>query len=83
MPPRRLAVRSTGIPSPDHGGRPSAGGHVPWWVWVLVLWGVLGTLLAVSVGKVIQAADRRELRGQLPAREDGEDVASPAGRRAS
>jgi hypothetical protein len=55
---------------------------VPWWVWALLLWVVLGTALAVSVGKVVEAADRRELRGQVPAR-DGEEQAPPAGRRAS
>jgi hypothetical protein len=56
---------------------------VPWWVWVLVLWAVLGTALAVSVGRVVKAADRRELRGQRPVREDDDEKASPARRQAS
>jgi hypothetical protein len=55
---------------------------VPWWVWALVLWAVLGTALAVSVGKVVRAADRRELRGQGPARDDDEQT-PPVRRRAS
>ena len=55
---------------------------MPWWVWVIALWVVLGTALAVSVGKVVKAADRRELRGQTPARAD-EEEAPPEGRRAS
>lgn len=50
---------------------------MPWWMWALLLWGVLGTPLAVSGGKVVRAADRRELRGQVPARDD--EQAPPAG----
>jgi hypothetical protein len=55
---------------------------VPWWVWALVLWAVLGTALAVSVGKVVKAADRRELKGQVRSR-DEDERAPPEGRRAS
>jgi hypothetical protein len=55
---------------------------VPWWVWALVLWAVLGAALGMSVGKVVKAADRRELRGQVLVRDQDAEV-PPQRRRAS
>jgi flagellar biosynthesis/type III secretory pathway M-ring protein FliF/YscJ len=34
---------------------------VPWWVWALVVWGVLALALGVVVGRAIRTAERREL----------------------
>jgi hypothetical protein len=47
-------------------------------MWVLVLWIVLGTLLAVAVGRVIRAADQRE-RGEDGSA--GDDEPAPPGER--
>jgi flagellar biosynthesis/type III secretory pathway M-ring protein FliF/YscJ len=44
----------------QHGGRTTAGGDVPWWVWALVVWGVLALALGIVIGRAIRTAERRE-----------------------
>ncbi len=47
------------VPVGQHGGRSAAGGDVPWWVWVLVVWSALALALGLALGAVIRAVDRR------------------------
>ncbi|MGY1774364.1 hypothetical protein ACI8AV_00755 [Geodermatophilus sp. SYSU D00804] len=54
---------------------------MPWWVWALVVWVVLAAALAVILGKVIRAADRRESKDEGSVRDDEE--VPPGGHRAS
>lgn len=42
---------------------------MPWWVWALVVWGVLALALGIVVGRAIRTAERREL-GREPADEE-------------
>jgi hypothetical protein len=47
---------------------------VSWWVWALIVWGVLAVGIGVVVGMGIRAAERRELgrdRGDDPEPPDG------------
>ena len=44
----------------QHGVGATAGGHVPWWIWSLLVWSALALFLAVVLGGVIRTADRYE-----------------------
>ncbi len=63
----------------QHGGRATAGGRVPWWVWVLLAWSLLAVLLGVVLGRALRTADRREnrrgreARGQEPGEPEAEE----------
>ncbi len=54
----------------QHGGRTTAGGDVPWWVWTLLGWGVLALVLGLVLGSVIHTAERRELGRDREPEED-------------
>ncbi len=72
MPPGR--VLGSGVVL--HGGRATAGGRVPWWMWGLLVWSLVAVVLGVVLGRVLRAADRRE-RGQRRGADGARAVSGP------
>jgi hypothetical protein len=74
-------VVSLGSGVVQHGGRATAGGQVPWWVWVLLVWSALAVVLGVVLGRMLRTAEQRESgRGREAdgrASEDPEDEQRP------
>ena len=48
-----------------------AGGHVPWWLWGLLVWSTVAVLLGIALGLVVRAAERREVGGDRPLEDRG------------
>ena len=50
---------------------------MPWWVWALVVWGVLALALGVVLGRAIRTAERREIgRDRVPEQDEERPRAS-------
>ena len=74
-----LTRRVLGMGDAHHGGRATAGGEVPWWLWVLLVWGALAVVVGILIGLAIRTAERREFgEGRTDERVDDEE---PDGRR--
>lgn len=62
--------RVLGSSAVQYGGRATAGGHVPWWGWVLLVgWSAVAVVMGIVLGRVIRTAEQREVGRR---REDGD-----------